>query len=88
MSLFISAPASLPRTISHVVCLGWDMAGSCGVGIADMKQSRRDYTLQRALLIDPGKCTGCLQCEMACSFEHTGAFNPSRSLIRVLTFHQ
>ncbi len=44
--------------------------------------------MQRALSIDPAKCTGCLQCELACSFEHTGAFNPSRSVIRVFTFHE
>ncbi len=44
--------------------------------------------MQKALLIDPEKCTGCLQCEMACSFEHEGQFNPSRSRIRVFTFHR
>ncbi|MEF8723985.1 4Fe-4S dicluster domain-containing protein [Candidatus Accumulibacter phosphatis] len=43
--------------------------------------------MQKSLHIDPGKCTGCLQCEMACSYEHTGAFNPSRSLIKVFDFH-
>jgi Fe-S-cluster-containing hydrogenase component 2 len=42
--------------------------------------------MQRSLLIDPIKCTGCLQCEMACSFEHTGVFNPARSRIRVFEF--
>ena len=41
----------------------------------------------RALSIDPGRCTGCLQCELACSYEHTGVFNPSRSVIRVFNFH-
>jgi len=34
--------------------------------------------MQKSLNIDPGKCTGCLQCEIACSYEHTGTFNPSR----------
>ena len=42
----------------------------------------------RSLHIDPKKCTGCLQCEMACSFEHFGVFNPARSVIRVFNFHQ
>lgn len=37
----------------------------------------------KSLIIDAGKCTSCLQCEMACSFEHTGAFNPSRSKIKI-----
>ena len=42
--------------------------------------------MQRSLHIDPELCTGCLQCEMACSFEHTGMFNPARSRIRVFEF--
>ncbi len=39
--------------------------------------------MQKSLLIDPVKCTSCLQCEMACSFEHEGAFNPAKSRIKV-----
>ena len=42
----------------------------------------------KSLHIDPGKCTGCLQCEMACSYENEGVFNPSKSRIKVFTFHQ
>ena len=41
----------------------------------------------KALNIDPGKCTGCLQCELACSFENEGVFNPSKSRIKVFNFH-
>ena len=41
----------------------------------------------RALKLEPEKCTGCLQCEMACSYENEGVFNPSKSRIRVFTFH-
>jgi carbon-monoxide dehydrogenase iron sulfur subunit len=44
--------------------------------------------MQRSLLIDPGKCTGCLQCEMACSYENEGLFSPAKSRIKVFTFHQ
>ncbi len=40
----------------------------------------------RALQLEPEKCTGCRQCEMACSFENEGAFNPSKSRIRVFGF--
>ena len=39
-----------------------------------------------ALRIDPAKCTGCKQCELACSWVQTGTFQPSRSLIRVHVF--
>ena len=42
--------------------------------------------MHASLLMDPEKCTGCLQCEMACSFEHEGVFNPARSRIRVFEF--
>ncbi len=41
----------------------------------------------KALSILPDKCTGCMQCELACSYEHEGVFNPARSRIRVFHFH-
>jgi Fe-S-cluster-containing hydrogenase component 2 len=40
------------------------------------------------LEILPDKCTGCMQCELACSFVQTGGFQPSRSLIRVYVFDE
>jgi Fe-S-cluster-containing hydrogenase component 2 len=43
--------------------------------------------MQRSLLIDPDKCTGCVQCELACSLQAEGIFNPAKSRIRVFTFH-
>ncbi|EIJ44230.1 hypothetical protein BegalDRAFT_3413 [Beggiatoa alba B18LD] len=42
--------------------------------------------MQKSLYIDAQKCTGCLQCEMACSYEHEGVFNPSKSRIKVFNF--
>ena len=42
--------------------------------------------MHKSLSIDPDKCTGCLQCELACSLEHEGTFNPSKSRIKVFTF--
>ena len=42
--------------------------------------------MEKALLIDPVKCTSCLQCEMACSFEHEGVFNPAKSRIKIFEF--
>ena len=44
--------------------------------------------MQKSLLIEPQKCTGCLQCEMACSYELEGAFNPAHSRIKIFNFHQ
>lgn len=43
--------------------------------------------MQKVLHINPDKCTGCLQCEMACSYENTGLFNPATSRIKVFDFH-
>lgn len=43
--------------------------------------------MEKSLSIDPDKCTGCLQCELACSFESEGIFNPSKSRIKVFHFH-
>ncbi len=44
--------------------------------------------MQKSLFIDPVKCTGCLQCEMACSYENTGTLNPSLSRIKVFNFEE
>jgi len=43
--------------------------------------------MQKSLHMDPGKCTGCKQCEMACSYEQEGSFNLSKSRIKVFEFH-
>jgi len=36
------------------------------------------------LTIDLHKCTGCRNCELACSAAHTNSFNPRRSRIQIL----
>ncbi len=41
----------------------------------------------KSLALEPAKCTGCLQCELACSWENEASFNPAKSRIRVFTFH-
>ena len=43
--------------------------------------------MQKSLHISPEKCTGCLQCEMACSFENYATYAPARSRIKVFDFH-
>ncbi len=42
--------------------------------------------MQKSLSIDPAKCTACDQCELACSYQHEGAFNPAKSRIKVFVF--
>ena len=44
--------------------------------------------MQKALLLNPSKCTGCRQCEMACSYEKEAAFNPAKSRIRIFDLHE
>lgn len=43
---------------------------------------------RRILKVVPEKCTGCMQCELACSFVQTGTFRPSRSAVRVHIFDE
>jgi carbon-monoxide dehydrogenase iron sulfur subunit len=44
--------------------------------------------MPNTLKIIPEKCTGCMQCELACSWVQTGRFQPSRSVIRVSVFDE
>ncbi|MBC8871056.1 MAG: 4Fe-4S dicluster domain-containing protein [Planctomycetes bacterium] len=44
--------------------------------------------MSKLLKIVPDKCTGCMQCELACSWVQTGTFQPSKSLIRVNVFDE
>ena len=44
--------------------------------------------MQKVLHINADKCTGCLQCEMACSYENYGVFAPAKSRIKVFDFHE
>ncbi|MFQ5710171.1 MAG: 4Fe-4S dicluster domain-containing protein [Candidatus Geothermarchaeales archaeon] len=37
----------------------------------------------RGVKIDNENCTGCLHCQVRCSFHHTGRFNPLRSRIKI-----
>ena len=40
--------------------------------------------MDKVLMIDYEKCTGCRQCELVCSVCHEGVSNPSRSRISVI----
>ena len=41
-------------------------------------------TMQKVILIEQDKCTGCRLCEMVCSVKHEGVSNPSRSRISII----
>ena len=44
--------------------------------------------MSKMLVIVPDRCTGCMQCELACGWVQTGQFQPSQSLIRVNIFDE
>ena len=37
----------------------------------------------KVLKIIPEQCTGCMRCELACSYMQSGTFQPAKSVIRV-----
>ncbi|MGD1995216.1 MAG: 4Fe-4S dicluster domain-containing protein [Anaerolineae bacterium] len=40
--------------------------------------------MQKILIVNHERCTGCRLCEMVCSVKHTGVNSPSRSRIHVI----
>ena len=40
--------------------------------------------MDKVLIVDTDKCTGCKICELMCSMTKLGEFNPRKSYIRVL----
>ncbi len=43
--------------------------------------------MQKMLIVDHEKCTGCRLCELVCSVYHDGVSNPTRSRIHIIKFH-
>lgn len=44
--------------------------------------------MAKMLMIHPDKCTGCRNCELACSFQHEGAFRPGATRVHALTWER
>ena len=40
--------------------------------------------MEKVLIFDSDKCTGCRVCELVCSMTHWGEFNPKKSYIKIL----
>jgi carbon-monoxide dehydrogenase iron sulfur subunit len=40
--------------------------------------------MNRALIVDVDNCTGCKICELVCSMNSQGEYNPAKSYIRVM----
>jgi len=41
----------------------------------------------KVLVADLKKCTGCRQCELACSLKQTGVINPAKSCIKIIDWN-
>lgn len=41
--------------------------------------------MRKALVYDSSKCTGCLYCNIACTFSHKGMFGTNGSLIKIIS---
>ena len=48
----------------------------------------QDGVRMKVLQITPERCTGCMRCELACSYAQTGTFQPARAVIRVSPFER
>ena len=40
--------------------------------------------MEKVLIVDTDKCTGCRLCQLACSYIKQGKFNPRKSYIQVM----
>lgn len=44
--------------------------------------------LSKILMISPEKCVGCRTCEVICSFNKTGEFNPQNAAVTVISYDE
>jgi Fe-S-cluster-containing hydrogenase component 2 len=44
--------------------------------------------MNKIIIVDHEKCTGCRNCEMACSVFHVRACNPSKSAVRIVKWER
>jgi len=42
--------------------------------------------MQKMILVDPVKCTGCRTCELVCSVRNEGVANPARARVHIVRF--
>ncbi len=44
--------------------------------------------MSKILMVYPNKCTGCRNCELACAFQHEGAFRPGATRVHTFTWER
>jgi Fe-S-cluster-containing hydrogenase component 2 len=42
--------------------------------------------MEKVIVVDPDKCTGCKVCEMICSLHHENEINPTKARIQVISW--
>jgi Fe-S-cluster-containing hydrogenase component 2 len=62
------------------------MAASDNAASVAIARARGNRNLQKSLLIIAEKCTGCSQCELACSYAKESVFNAAKSRIKIFDF--
>ena len=44
--------------------------------------------MEKVIVVDPDKCTGCKVCEMICSLHHENEINPMKARIQVVSWEE
>ena len=52
------------------------------------RSTRRMSAMIKQLMIKPEKCTGCRTCEVICSYNRSGTFNPGQSAVTVMAYEE
>ena len=89
-----------PRRV--LACGGWQARAGCGSVVVESSAPMTGEGLHvpgnstdaaspggggmKVLRITPERCTGCMRCELACSYVQTGTFQPAKSVIRISPF--
>jgi Fe-S-cluster-containing hydrogenase component 2 len=61
---------------------------ACRPAAPRQRCSQQEDAMAKVLMIHPDKCTGCRNCELACSFEHEGRFRPGASRVQAFTWER
>jgi carbon-monoxide dehydrogenase iron sulfur subunit len=54
--------------------------------MAEPSLAKEVMRMSKVIVVNPDRCTGCRICELVCSLEHHGEFNPAKSRIKINIF--
>lgn len=58
------------------------------INLCNKKEKQSSQTLNKTLVSDYAKCSGCKSCEIMCSFHHFGECNPSLARLTLVAFDE